>query len=74
MNGKSKKYHINGFRTRIVEGVAQVFGEMDEWKLSGKDGDGIYQLAGEKYQSWDWKTGIHRNLLSVYRFAGTPIK
>ena len=48
---------INGFRTKIIEGVAQVFGEMHEWKLSGKDWDGIYQLAVEKYQSWDWTYG-----------------
>lgn len=30
---------------------------MDEWKLLGKDWDGIHQLAAEKYQSWDWTHG-----------------
>jgi lipoate-protein ligase A len=48
---------ITGFRSKIIEGLSQAFGKMDEWTLSGKDWDGIHQLAGEKYQSWDWTYG-----------------
>ena len=49
--------NINGFRSKIFEGLRQVFGEMDEWELSEKDWDGVHQLAVEKYQTWDWTYG-----------------
>ena len=48
---------INGFRDQIFEGLTAVFGVMEECKLSEKDWDRIYQLAAEKYQTWDWTYG-----------------
>ena len=65
---------INGFRYKIFEGVAQVFGEMAEWELSEKDWDGIHQLAGEKYQSWDWTYGHSPEFIVRYPFQSNSHK
>ena len=65
---------MTGFRYKIIEGLAQVFGEMDKWELSAKDWDGIHQLAGEKYQTWDWTYGHSPEFIVRYPFRSNPHK
>lgn len=63
-----KPLDIYGFRYKIIEGLAAAFGEMDEWKLSGKDWNRIHRLAEEKYQSWDWTFGHSPEFIIRHRF------
>jgi lipoate-protein ligase A len=65
---------INDFRYKIIDGLAHVFGEMNEWALSGEDWVGIHRLAREKYQSWGWIYGHSPEFIVRYPFRSNSHK
>jgi len=45
------------FKHRLVGFIANEFGGLDAYRLSGEVWDRIYHLYGQKYASWEWTYG-----------------
>lgn len=59
---------MNTFFNKLVAGVSEFFGDSEEYQLSGKDWDRIYQLSEDKYKSWQWTYGDSPEFLVRHKF------
>jgi len=48
---------MDAFRTELVGGISEVFGELMEYRLTAEDWEAVDLLAQKKYNSWDWTYG-----------------
>jgi lipoate-protein ligase A len=48
---------LDVFRTALVDGISEVFGETLEYRLTAEDWETVDLLAKTKYKSWDWTYG-----------------
>ena len=48
---------MDAFRTEMVKGISEVFGELIEYRLTAEDWEAVDLLAQKKYKSWDWTYG-----------------
>ena len=48
---------MDAFRTELVGGISEVFGELIEYRLTAEDREAVDLLAQKKYNSWDWTYG-----------------
>ena len=48
---------MDAFRTKLVGGISEVFGELIEYRLTAEDREAVDLLAQKKYNSWDWTYG-----------------
>jgi len=48
---------MDAFRTELVGGISEVFGELIEYRLTAEDWEAVDLLAQKKYISWDWIYG-----------------
>ena len=45
------------FRAELTDGIAQIFGRMDKYRLTDADWDAVHRLAEDKYRLWEWNIG-----------------
>ena len=48
---------MDAFRTELVGGISEVFGELIEYRLTAEDWEAVDLLAQKKYIPWDWTYG-----------------
>jgi lipoate-protein ligase A len=48
---------MDAFRAEMLDGIADIFGELIEYRLTAGDWEAVERLANEKYKSWDWNFG-----------------
>jgi lipoate-protein ligase A len=48
---------MDAFRTEMMNGISEVFGELIEYRLTAQDWEAVDLLAQKKYNSWDWTFG-----------------
>ena len=48
---------MNAFIAELIVGVSKNFGELGQYQLTTAEWDAVFQLAEEKYRSWEWNIG-----------------
>ena len=48
---------MDAFRTEMVNGISEVFGDLIEYRLKASDWEAVDLLAQNKYKTWDWTYG-----------------
>ncbi len=67
---------MNAFIAELIAGVSKSFGELAEYQLTVAEWDAVYQLAEEKYRSWEWNIGRSPEFIVTHKvkFAATDVE
>ena len=59
---------MDAFRTELVGGISEVFGDLIEYRLTAEDREAVDLLAQKKYNSWDWTYGRSPEFVVQHKF------